>query len=72
MVNALVLVEGENVSEKALTISTRGWTATVAGGSSFGTVVDLAGSSRENLDTVLRLIAETEGVTKVITLALQL
>jgi hypothetical protein len=65
-------LEGGDVSEEALTLFTRGYTADVVGFTSFGPVVDVGAYSDEMLDTALRLVAGASGVAKIVTLALRL
>jgi len=71
-VYALVLIEGQGVSEEALTISTRGYWAGVVGSSTFGVVLDVGAVSASNWNQILERLREVPGVERVLTLALRL
>ena len=83
MIEALLLVDGQDVSEDTLTRSTRVHTTKVLGQWSNSYVVSVwalipsdpdehGQSLNEHLENALREIAQVAGITRVVTLALKL
>ena len=75
MTEALVLVEGQNVSQETLNMSTRAWRTDVLGFALGGVVLRVSAIDRNIdrswIDSALAQVLEAPGVTTVLTLALK-
>ena len=71
MIQGLILVEGQNVSEEDLMISLGNAKQLVVGKSSLGVILHVAANSAAYLGNALLKFAQVPGVTGVLTLVLR-
>jgi hypothetical protein len=72
-VHALVLVDGQDIDEAALAITTRGYWTRVIGSVTTGTrvVLDVMAVSSSNWNAILEDLRKVPGVERVLTLTLE-
>ena len=70
--DALLLIEGQDLSEQTLELGDRGWSTSVLGFAVGGAVLHVRAGDRQFFPLALDRVAQVPGVTRVLTLALEL